>query len=133
MYLLKVAVPPSPGRVPIPVATQPLQQKSQSEPRREHGRSSYVFPCHHWEHTARPQRPRENNPSKQSLPSFPRLSLPLQPCSTSAALPVCSRQGVLLPNPSSLQDFGCQVWWEFCAQQDLWQQIALALCYREQD
>lgn len=42
---------------------------------------------------------KRNRPVQTSLPSFP-----LPPHGTPAALLVCSRQGVLLPNPSSLQD-----------------------------
>lgn len=86
-------------------------------------------PCQPWDHRAGSQGPRQNDPSKESLPSFPRLRWP----STPALRRVRSRQGVLLPNPSGLQDLGWWVWWELRAQQDLWKQIALALRYGEQD
>lgn len=127
MYLLNVAIPPLPGRVRVTGAAQPLQQDSQSKPRRERGRSSRTPPATPGT-TERDLRGQEKMTRPKKV-----CQVFLAPCGTSAAIPVRSRQGVLLPNPGGLQDLGWWVWWELRAQQDLWKQIALALRYGEQD
>ncbi|KAM9628706.1 uncharacterized protein ACIBXB_017887 [Morphnus guianensis] len=107
VYLLNVAIPPSPGRVCITGAAQPLRQESQSKPRSERRRSSRTPPATpgtiEWDLRGQDKMTR---PKKVCQVFLASPDPPLRPCGRSAAIPVRSRQGVLLPNPSGLQDLG---------------------------
>lgn len=88
-------------------AAQPLPQESQSKPRRERGRSSRTPPASPGT-TERDLRVQEKmtRPKKVCQVFLISPDPPLRPCGVSAAIPVRSRQGVLLPNPSGRQDLG---------------------------
>lgn len=106
MYLPNVAIPPSPGRLHVTGATQPLQQESQSEPCRECGRSSRAPPA-----TTGTTQQNLRGQEKMIRPNKVCQVFLASPCPSSlAAHPQPSRsaaaKGCCCPTPARLQDLG---------------------------